>query len=486
MPPSPQTAGSSEAAFLCIPRRPAQYRPVTERVLDFRDVAVQRSPELSQEQSRRCLDCGVPFCNWACPIGNYAPIWNRWLARGQWQRAFDALQATNNIPEITARVCPAPCEPACVLGMTGEAVTVRENELAVIERAFAQGLVQARPPRRRSGKSVAIVGSGPAGLCCAAQLNQAGHTVVVFERDDRVGGFLRYGIPDFKLEKWVLDRRIELWKQEGVQFQTRMPIGPQMPVSALRQSFDAVCLTGGCRAPRDLRLPGRALAGIHLALEYLAQANRLVAGDPVPNAARIDARDKRVAVIGGGDTGADCVGTAHRQGAIEVIQLELLPRPPDLQDPRRYWPQSPPGLRTSTSHEEGPTRREWSVLTTQFLGHAGRVSGLSCARVEPLVPGEPPRALPGSAFDVEADLVLLALGFTSPESAGPLEELGLPRDARGNVATDGQHMTSVPGVFCAGDMHRGQSLVAWAVSEGRRAAHCIDCYLSGSSLLPFV
>lgn len=479
-------ASAEEAVFLRFPRRAAAYRPASERVKDYREVTLLRSPELSQEQSRRCLDCGVPFCHWACPIGNYVPTWNRWLAKGEWERAFEALHATNNIPEITSRICPAPCESACVLAMTGEAVTIREDELAVIERAFAQGLVQPRPPRRRSGKSVAVIGSGPAGLCCAAQLNQAGHTVVVFERDDRLGGLLRYGIPDFKLEKWVLDRRVEIWKQEGVQFETGIDVGRQVPVGSLQRRFDAMCLTGGCRTPRDLPVPGRELAGIHVALEYLVQANRLVAGEAIPDASRIDARDKRVVVIGGGDTGADCVGTAHRQGARAVIQLEVLPPPPELQDPRHYWPQYPPVLRASTSHEEGPTRREWSVLTKAFLGHQGRVVGMSCARVEAAAPGAPLREIPGSAFELDADLVLLAVGFTSPESAGLLSELGAQRDARGNVATDEQQMTSIPGIFCAGDMRRGQSLVAWAVTEGRRAAHCIDRFLTGHSQLPWL
>lgn len=474
--------------FLTVKRQAPTYRPVGERVKDFRDVSTLRAGAQSQAQASRCLDCGLPFCHWMCPIGNYVPTWNQLMASGRWQEAFQALQATNNIPEVTGRLCPATCEYACVLGIqNGDAVTVRENELAVIEHAFQSGFVQPQPPLKRTGKSVAIVGSGPAGLCCADQLNKAGHAVVVFERDDKLGGLLRYGIPDFKLEKWVVDRRLAIWSAEGIEFITGVHVGAEYPASKFVSGFDAVCLTGGSRAPRELAIEGRSLRGIHLAMAYLVQSNRRVAGERIPEDQLIDANGKRVVVIGGGDTGADCVGTAHRQGAREVIQIELLPRPPERRRPDQRWPDYPTVLRTSTSHEEGGVR-EWSVLTKQFLGSNGHVTGLSCVRVE-WVPqgttGSPMmRELPGTEFAIGADLVILALGFVSAERHGLLEQLGVLLDQRGNPATDPHDMTSVSGVFAAGDIRRGQSLIAWAVSEGRTAAHHIDRYLMPRSDLP--
>ena len=475
--------------YLHIKRRKAAYRPVDERVRDYRDVALPPHQEQSQEQAARCINCGLPFCHWSCPLGNYVPDWNRYVAGGRWEEAYHALAATNNLPEMTGRLCPAPCEAACVLGIGDETVTVRENELAVIERAFQTGLVQPHPPAQRTGKSVAVIGSGPAGLACADQLNTAGHRVTVFERDDKAGGLLRYGIPDFKLEKWIIDRRLKIWAAEGITFSTGVHVGVDYPVATLRTQFDAVCLAGGSRAPRDLPIPGRKLRGIHFALAYLAQSNRRVAGQPIPPAARIDARGKRVIVIGGGDTGADCVGTAHRQGARQVVQLELLPRPPEQRGPKDWWPDYPLVLRTSTSHEEGGAR-EWSVLTKRFLGARGAVQRLACVRVECSQPDKsrPPAIteLPGTAFELDADLVLLALGFVAPERQGLLEQLGVQLDARGNIATNEQYRTSVDGVFAAGDMRRGQSLIVWAVIEGRRAAHYIDQHLMGHSALPLI
>jgi glutamate synthase (NADPH/NADH) small chain len=374
-----------------------------------------------------------------------------------------------------------------VLSISWDPVTVRENELAVIEHAFTHGLVRPRPPKRRTGKSVAIVGSGPAGLSCADQLNQAGHRVTLFERDQKIGGLLRYGIPDFKLDKAILDRRLAIWQAEGITFRTGVEVGTAYPVSRLQRSFDAICLSGGSRLPRDLHIPGRELAGVHFALEYLVQANRRVGGERVSSDGPIDAIGKRVVVLGGGDTGADCVGTANRQGAKRVVQLELLPRPPEQRGPRDFWPDYPKILRTSSSHQEG-VKRDWSVSTKAFLGESGAVTKLSCVRVEWSEPGPDDRPamreVPGSAFELEADLVLLALGFVSPVPQRWWPALGVTVDARGNVQTDAQHRTTVPGVFAAGDMRRGQSLVVHAIRDGRNAAHAIDCYLMGRSALP--
>lgn len=472
--------------FIDVPRREAAHRPIDERIRDYRDVAVPRQDEDSRLQASRCLNCGVPFCHWSCPLGNYAPLWNQHLARGEWDKAYAALQATNNLPEVTARICPASCESACVLNIAWEPVTVRDNELAIIEHAFRHGLVRPRPPAKRTNKRVAVIGSGPAGLSCADQLNQAGHHAVVFERDARLGGLLRYGIPDFKLEKWVLDRRLKIWQEEGITFQTGVAVGEEYSVSRLLADFHAVCLTGGSRVPRDLAIEGRQLRGIHFALDYLAQSNRRVAGERSAGEP-IDAGGKRVVVIGGGDTGADCVGTARRQGAASVTQIEILPRPPARRRANDLWPDYPIILRTSTSHEEG-VARDWAVLTKAFVGAGGALSALSCVRVEwrQRDQAERPsmREMPGTAFTIPAELALLAMGFVSPERHGWLDALGVQFDDRGNVRTDARQMTAVPGVFSAGDMRRGQSLVVHAISDGRRAAHAIDCYLMGSSALP--
>lgn len=475
--------------FLKVKRQPAAHRPVCERIRDFRDVAQMPAEAHSKEQASRCMDCGTPFCNWGCPVGNYIPEWNDLVFRGRWQRAFELLDAANNLPEITGRICPAPCEPACVLGINDDPVTIRENELAIIEQAFKRGLIKARAPQRRSTKKAAVVGSGPAGLACAAQLNRAGHKVTVFERDAAIGGILRFGIPDFKLEKPILDRRIKLWEKEGIIFKTGVDIGADMEAAKLMKDFDAVCLCGGSRIPRDLNIEGRNLHGIHFAMEYLIQSNLRVAGRMIPPDTAIDARGRKVVVIGGGDTGADCVGVAHRQGAACVIQIELMPQPPDCRSPDYPWPKYPMILKTSTSHEEGG-RRQWSILTRRFSGASGRVKKLVCVKVVfgagsdktcPIM-----REVPGSEFEIEADLVVLALGFLHPEKKGPIAELKLDLDSRGNVKTDGRCMTSRKGVFAAGDMRRGQSLIVWAIAEGRRAAHCIDAYLMGKSSLPFI
>jgi len=471
--------------FLKVKREKAVYRPVCERTRDYREVAVVPEGRRTQEQSSRCMDCGTPFCHWGCPVGNYIPEWNDLVFAGHWQRALELLEETNNLPEITGRLCPAPCEFSCVLGINDDPVSIRENELAIIEHGFSRGWVVGRRPRARTGKTVAVVGSGPAGLSCAAQLNKAGHRVVVFERDDKAGGLLRYGIPDFKLDKKILDRRIGVWRKEGIVFKTGVEAGRDIPSRRLLEEFDAVCLAAGSRVPRDLAIPGRGLAGVHFAMEYLVQSNKAAAGVQIPLGRRIEAKGKKVVVIGGGDTGADCVGIAHRQGASCVVQIELLPRPSECRLEAQPWPQYPMILRTSTSHEEGGERR-WSVLTKAFVGK-GRVEKLSCvqAAFEKDAQGcSVMKEVPQSAFEIEADLVVLALGFMHPERKGLIEDLGLTLDARGSIKTDERFMTSQKGVFAAGDAHRGQSLIVWAISEGRKAAHHIDAFLMGDTRLP--
>ncbi len=475
--------------FLKVKRQSSGYRPVCERIKDFCEVGLLRNEKHSQEQASRCMDCGTPFCHWGCPIGNFIPEWNDFMFRGQWQKAFELLSATNNLPEITGRLCPSPCEFACVLGINDDPVTVRENELSIIEYAFKQRLIKFNPHKKRTGKRIAIIGSGPAGLSCADQLNRAGHSVVVFEKDDKVGGILRYGIPDFKLEKWVIDRRIKILEKEGIEFRTNVFVGVDYKAMNLKKEFDAICLTAGSRTPLDLKIEGRDLKGIHFAMDYLTQANKRIMGEKFPSDKLINARGKRVVVIGGGDTGADCVGTANRQGAACVVQIELLPSPPECRTKDFPWPKYPLILKTSTSHEEG-VQRKWALLTKKFIGENGQVKEISCVRVEfseknqkgcPVM-----REVPASEFQIEADLVILAMGFLHPEKKGLIEELGLELDPRSNVKTNEDFMTKVLGVFSAGDMHRGQSLIVWAISEGRRAAYCIDKYLMGESRLPMM
>lgn len=475
--------------FLKIARREEQHREVSERIQDFKHVAHLRSEKQSREQAARCMDCGTPFCHSGCPIGNYIPEWNDLVFDGKWQAALRLLEASNNLPEITGRICPALCEHACVLGVNDDAVTIRENELAVIEMGFKNKWIKPRVIKLSTGKKIAIVGSGPAGLSCAAQLRQAGHQVTVFERDKEPGGILRYGIPDFKLEKRMIDRRIALWKKEGIIFKTGINVGTDYSCKKLLENFDAVCLTGGSRAPRDLPIEGRDLKGIHFAMDYLCQVNRRVAGEQVPSSEVIDAKGKKVVVIGGGDTGADCVGVAHRQGAASVVQIEVLPKPPEHRTQACPWPRYALLLKTTSSHEEGG-ERHWSVLTKRFIGEKGFVKKLSCVKVEFVkVEGKDQpgmREIPGSEFEIEADRVILAVGFLHPEHSELLTDLQVALDPRGNVKTDVNYKTSVEKVFSAGDMRRGQSLIVWAIAEGRRAAHCIDRYLMGESHLPFI
>jgi glutamate synthase (NADPH/NADH) small chain len=461
-----------QKGFIKVKRQQFSYRPVCERVKDYGSVTIFRSEESSVDQASRCMDCGTPFCHWACPVGNYIPEWNDLLFRGEWKKALGLLCATNNLPEITGRLCPAPCEYACVLGINDDPVTIRENELSIIENGFNAHLIIPDPPKKRTGKLVAVIGSGPAGLACADQLNKAGHSVTVFEKDDRIGGMLRYGIPDFKLEKSILDRRVKIFEKEGIKFLTSTNAGLHYSSDRLLEEFDTICLTGGSRKPRDLTIEGRDLKGIYFAMDYLKQGNRIVAGEKIPARDFINARDKKVLVIGGGDTGADCVGTAHRQGASCVVQIEVLAKPPECRTCEHPWPKYPNILRTSTSHEEGGIRR-WSVLTKKFMGRDGCVNKVLCIS-------------DGSDLEIEADVVILAIGFVHPEHDRLLNELGVELDNRGNVKTGADYMTSRKGVFSAGDMRRGQSLIVWAISEGRRSAYNIDAYLTGRSSLPIL
>jgi glutamate synthase (NADPH/NADH) small chain len=458
--------------FLEYPREVAPRRDPAERINDWFEI-YQPFPLASvQTQGARCMDCGVPFCHTGCPLTNLIPDWNDLIYHGKWREAIRQLHATNNFPEFTGRICPAPCESSCVLGINEPPVSIKLIEKSIVDRAFDEGFIRPEPPTRRTGKRVAIIGSGPAGLAAAQQLARAGHGVTVFEKSDRLGGLLRYGIPNFKMEKHLIDRRLQQMRAEGVQFQMNAHVGVNVPVADLRRDFDAILLSGGAEHPRDLRVPGRELKGIHFAMDFLPQQNRRNEGDEVPD--QILATGKRVVIIGGGDTGADCLGTSHRQHAHSVHQFELLPKPPDDRSPTTPWPLWPMQLRTESSHEEGGIR-DWSVSTVSFSGDAfGNVKQLHAVRV-----GPPPRFAPiaGTEYSLDADLVLLAMGFLGPVRNGLLDQLEVELDARGNVATDGAYMTSVDGVFAAGDMRRGQSLVVWAIAEGRKAARGIDKFL---------
>ena len=474
--------------FIEYERRTHTSEPVEERIRHWREFSRYPAADELRRQGARCMDCGIPFCHsdHGCPLWNLIPEFNDLVFRDRWQDAIRVLHSTNNFPEFTGRICPAPCETACVLGINEPPVAIKQNEVAIIERAFDEGWVKARPPLVRSGRMVAVVGSGPAGLATAAQLNSAGHLVTVFEREDRVGGLLRYGIPDFKLEKNIIDRRLDILREEGVCFRTNAEVGVNVPVEELRE-FDAVCLTGGSTRPRDLPVPGRELRGVQFAMPFLTQQNRRVAGDMVPDEGAILAGGKHVIVIGGGDTGSDCVGTSIRQGARSVTQVELLSRPPEERAADNPWPQWSRILRTSSSQEEG-CNRQWDVLTKRLEGDGrGRVKKLHAVKLKWKTGdnGRPACSeLPGSEFTLDAELVLLAMGFLYPEPDGMLSQLGVELDGRGNVKTDADMMTSVPGTFAAGDMRRGQSLVVWALTEGRSAAFHIDRCLMGHSDLP--
>ncbi|WP_136610224.1 glutamate synthase subunit beta [Sinomonas albida] len=466
--------------FLKVRQRETQpRRPVPVRIMDWKEVYEAQENGVLKRQASRCMDCGIPFCHHGCPLGNLIPEWNDLTWRGKEQDASERLHATNNFPEFTGRLCPAPCETACVLGINQPAVTIKQIEVSIAEQAFEGGYVEPLPPARLTGKTVAIVGSGPAGLAAAQQLTRVGHTVAVYERDDRIGGLLRYGIPDFKMEKDVLDRRLEQMKAEGTRFRSGVEVGRDVSWDQLRRRYDAVVVATGATLARDLAIPGRDLDGVHFAMEYLVQSNRVVAGDAVEN--QIDARGKHVVILGGGDTGADCLGTAHRQQAASVTTLAIGKQPPAERPGHQPWPMFPTLFEVASAHEEGG-ERTYLASTVEYMGQDGRVTGLKVAETEYVDGKRIPKA--GTERVIPADLVLLSLGFTGPEESGLPAQISAPFDARGNVARDSAYMTETPGVFVAGDAGRGQSLIVWAIAEGRACAAEVDRFLMGSTILP--
>ena len=465
--------------FLEIDRQDRKYKPAADRIRHYQEFVIPLSEEATRSQASRCMDCGIPFCHNGCPVNNQIPDWNDLVYHGEWRRALENLHSTNNFPEFTGRICPAPCEASCTLNLQDQPVTIKSIECAIIDRGFAEGWVVPEPPRRRTGKKIAVVGSGPAGLAAAQQLARAGHDVHVYEKLAKPGGLLRYGIPDFKMEKHHIDRRVAQMQQEGVTFHCGVNVGIDMSVDELTGRHDAVVLAGGAEKPRDLPLPGRELDGVHLAMDFLAQQNRRVSGEPLGTNDPILATGKHVVVIGGGDTGSDCIGTSVRHRALSVTQLEIMPRPPEKENKLLTWPDWPLKLRTSSSHEEG-SARDFSVLTKEFVGENGAVKGLRCVRVD----GDMKEA-PGSDFTIRADLVLFAMGFVSPVHEGLLDSIGVNFDARGNVSADTRaYITSRDNVFACGDMRRGQSLVVWAIREGRQCAAAVDAHLMGETELP--
>jgi glutamate synthase (NADPH/NADH) small chain len=461
--------------FLEIDREQPERRKVEDRLNDWLEIYEPFPEQKQREQGARCMDCGVPFCHTGCPVNNLIPDWNDLVYNGRWEAAIRRLHATNNFPEFTGRICPAPCEAACVLGIDQPAVSIKLIERNVVERAWDEGWIHPELPEQNTGRRVAVVGSGPSGLAAAQQLRRAGHSVTVYEKNDRIGGLMRYGIPNFKLEKHILDRRIQQMRAEGVTFVTNAHIGVNVPVDALTSHYDAILLAGGSEQPRDLKIPGRELKGIHFAMEFLPQQNRRCEGDTVDPSIAISAEGKSVLIIGGGDTGADCLGTSLRQHAKVVNQIEIMPKPPAQRAASTPWPLWPLQLRTESSHEEGGIR-DWSVNSVRFEGdERGNVKQVHAMRVGPPPKFEP---IPGSEFTLDVDLVLLAMGFLGPVRSGMIEQMGLALDNRGNVATNADYMSSVDGIFAAGDMRRGQSLVVWAISEGRKAAAAVDRYLA--------
>lgn len=476
--------------FLEIARKDHGMEAPQSRVKHYHEF-VEHLPEVDvTKQASRCMDCGIPFCHNGCPVNNIIPEWNHLVYQGQWQTALTVLHSTNNFPEFTGRICPAPCEAACTLNIPDTPVTIKDVECAIVDKGWDAGWIRPQVAEKKTGKRVAVVGSGPAGLACAQQLARAGHSVTVFEKNDRIGGLLRYGIPDYKLEKTRIDRRAHQMHAEGVEFRTGVEVGVALPVSALLENFNAVVMAGGAEAPRDLAVPGRELGGIHYAVDFLMQQNKRNAGDEEAKAAptgTISAKGKHVVVIGGGDTGSDCVGTSNRQGAASVTQLEIMPLPPEKEDKGLTWPEWPKKLRISSSQEEGCDTR-WAVTATKAVGSHGKIEALDCVGVEwkkDEAGRYGPVPVKGSEFTLKADLVLLAMGFTGPRKGGLVEQAGVELDPRGNVkANIAEYKTSVPKLFACGDMRRGQSLVVWAIREGRQAARAVDEFLMGSSLLP--
>jgi glutamate synthase (NADPH/NADH) small chain len=465
--------------FLEIDRHDRGYAPVADRLHHYREFVVPLSEDATRKQAARCMDCGIPYCHSGCPVNNQIPDWNDLVYRDDWHEASRNLHSTNNFPEFTGRVCPAPCEAACTLNIIDKPVTIKTIECAIVDRAWKEGWVKPLPPDRRTGRSIAIVGSGPAGLACAQQLARAGHDVHVYERNATPGGLLRYGIPDFKMEKHHIDRRVEQMEAEGVVFHCNVHVGVELDIAELLDKHDAVALAGGAEKPRDLPIPGRDLDGIHFAMDFLPQQNRRVSDEPLGNVKPILADGKHVVVIGGGDTGSDCIGTSNRQGAVSVTQLEIMPRPPEKENKALTWPDWPLKLRTSSSHEEG-VERDFAVMTQKFSGEDGKVKLLHCIRVDQKM-----QPIEGSEFTLKAELVLLAMGFVSPVHEGMIAALGVELDKRGNVLADTESYTSnVEKVFACGDMRRGQSLVVWAIREGRQCARAIDEYLMGETTLP--
>jgi glutamate synthase (NADPH/NADH) small chain len=476
--------------FLEIERKDRPYEKVEARLKHWREFVLPLPPAEVSKQGARCMDCGIPFCHNGCPVNNLIPDWNELVRRDRWQDALEVLHSTNNFPEFTGRICPAPCEASCTLNIDDNPVTIKSIECSIVDRGWDEGWITPLVPAKKTGKRVAVVGSGPAGMACAQQLARAGHAVTLFEKADRIGGLLRYGIPDFKMEKRHIDRRMRQMEAEGVEFRTGVEVGATLSIKSLLEGYDAVALTGGAEWPRDLEVPGRELSGIHFAMDFLTQQNKRVAGDDEARAApkgTLTAKGKHVVVIGGGDTGSDCVGTSNRQGAASVTQLEVMPQPPERENKELTWPDWPLKMRTSSSHEEG-VGRDFAVLTKRAVGRDGKVATLECVRIDWVKGADGRMAMQeveGSRFELKADLVLLAMGFLGPRRPGMVEQSGVTLDPRGNIAANVQdYKTNVPKLFAAGDMRRGQSLVVWAIREGRQCARSIDESLMGSTTLP--
>jgi len=474
-----------ETGFLELDRQDRTYADPKERLSHYKEFVIPHEEPALKAQASRCMNCGIPYCHNGCPVNNIIPDWNHLVYEGDWQNALEVLHSTNNFPEFTGRICPAPCEASCTLNLIDQPVTIKSIECAIVDKGWNEGWIVPQVPTRRTGKSVAVVGSGPAGMAAAQQLARAGHSVTVFEKNDRIGGLLRYGIPDFKLEKQLINRRAVQMELEGVEFRTSTEVGVHVSIESLKENFDAVVLAGGAEEPRRLEIPGAELPGVRLAMEFLTQQNKRNAGDDELRAAprgSLLATGKHVVVIGGGDTGSDCVGTSNRQGAASVTQIEIMPQPPEKENKLLTWPDWPLKLRTSTSHEEG-VERDWAILTKRVAGKDGQVTGLDCVRVE-WVDGKM-QEIPGSEFTLKADLILLAMGFVGPRKTGLIDQSGVELDARGNVAANvTDYRTSDPQIFACGDMRRGQSLVVWAIREGRQAARAVDEALMGTSELP--